>query len=367
MKINSIRARKILDSRSNWTIETTVCIDGGQGVASVPSGISVGKYEAKSLPAEQALDKIQLLSKELVNKDVGTQEDLDNFMIGFDGSENKGILGANTLLSISIAFAKAVSAEQNVPLYKYISNISESNVDKTPKIMMLIFEGGKHGSSDISIQEFMVVANSVSEGDLVYDAARKILLEKRLPTEVGLEGAFSPISLDDLKILSLLKEITPLPLALDIAASSATGTIPDYSEILSEFNVESIEDPYGEEEWSKWQEFTKKYASKSLVVGDDLVVTNPKKIKRAVELKACTGAIIKPNQIGTITETLEAVKIAREGGLKTVVSHRSGETNDSFIADLAVGVGANYVKFGAPSRGERVAKYNRLLEIQSSL
>ncbi|MFH1565874.1 MAG: enolase C-terminal domain-like protein [bacterium] len=362
--ISAISSRKILDSRSEWTIETTIKMGDVSGVASVPCGTSVGSFEAKSLPVSLALEKIEFIRSKIVGRTFNSQEELDKMLLELDGTNDKRNLGANVILSISLAFARSFAAVKKIPLYQYVSECygDPSFSFNKPKMMMLIFEGGKHGSSNISIQEFMVVVNSVDEGDKVYDLARKTLLSKKLEVEVGLEGAFSPVGFLNTEILELLSSLSNNSIALDIASSSVDNDL-DFKQMLGKYNIFSIEDPFGEEEWEKWVQFTKIYGDEVLVVGDDLVVTNPKRIQKAIDLKACNAVIIKPNQIGTLTETLQAIKLAKDNGLKVVVSHRSGETNDSFISDLAIGVNAEFVKFGSPSRGERVAKYNRLLEI----
>lgn len=363
--VKSILSRKILDSRSEWTVETTLDVDGAVAVASVPGGTSVGSFEAKNLPVQEALQKIKDITPKIVGKTFNSQEAFDKYLLELDGTADKKNLGANTTLSISHTFARASALIKNVPLYKYIADCYGVPLSMAkPKIMMLIFEGGKHGSNNISIQEFMVVVDSVEAGDSVYDLARKTLLSKNLEVEVGLEGAFSPVGFSNDDILKLLASLGGYPLALDIAATSVNTNL-DFGKIIEKYNILSIEDPFGEEEWNKWISFTKNYGESVLVVGDDLVVTNPDRISKAIKLQACNAVVIKPNQIGTLTETLRAVRLAKDNDLKVVVSHRSGETNDAFIADLAVGVGADFVKFGSPSRGERVAKYNRLLEILS--
>jgi len=362
-EISNISARKILDSRSSWTIETTLALGDSSGIASVPGGTSRGSFEAATLDILTALEKVELLNKNLSGRDFATQRDFDNFLIRCDGTKNKSNLGGNTILSLSIAFAKALAKVRKIRLYQYIAQLAGVTSFMKPRIMMLIFEGGRHGEgSSITIQEFMVIVDAVDAGDKVYDAARMYLLSRKLPVEVGLEGAFSPLELDNVGVLNVLKEISPYPVALDAAATSSKK-LPVYEEMLHKFNIVSIEDPYNEEDWAKWAEFNRNFGDKILVVGDDLIVTNPLRIKKAIYLKACNAVIIKPNQVGTVTETLESITLARNAGFKVIVSHRSGETNDSFIADLAAGVNADYVKFGAPSRGERVAKYNRLLEI----
>ncbi len=230
---------------------------------------------------------------------------------------------------------------------------------------MLIFEGGKHGAGDLLIQEFMVNVDSISTGVGIYQKVRETLRKRGFSTNLGAEGGFSPEGLSDRQVLQILKKVAPkTPIALDVSGVHL-GRKVSLEKLIKQFDIQIVEDPLGENAWDKWSTFNQKYGSKVLVVGDDLTVTNPQRIQKAVVEKAIGGVIIKPNQIGTLTETIAAVEVAQKAGLKVIVSHRGSETNDSFIADLAIGVGADYVKFGAPARGERVAKYNRLLEIDA--
>lgn len=377
MKIADIESHKILDSRGNDTIETELALEGGfLGTASIPSGTSVGKHEAKYQNTSQAIEIINnLITPKIVKEDFKDQASLDSFLNELDGTPEKSKLGANSILSISIAFCKASALALPTPLYQYIRakliRFPDSQLYRLPKLMTLIFEGGKHGDSSLTIQEFMYILDDISQPAILFKSIKEILKEKHLDTDTGLEGAYSPNNVKNSDILKMMHEFNKnISIALDVAQSSKTGKDLEFEKIISEFNVKSIEDPFGEDDWEKWVEFLKKVSflkkegKDILVVGDDLTVTNPKRIKKAAKLNACNAIIIKPNQIGTVTETIDAIKLAKKNGLKVIISHRSGETNDDFIADLAFGVDADYVKFGAPNRGERIAKYNRLMKIK---
>jgi len=370
MKISNIQSIKILNSRSKWTIETALALeDGSIGVASVPEGVSKGKTEAVSLPVKEAIFHISRISQDLYKQDFKNQEDFDKYLIKLDGTPNKSNLGGNTTLCLSIAFAKASAVSKNIPPYTYFNSLWGMSKKYTiPKMMMLMLEGGKHGSGDMSIQEFMYLVDTLKEGNDLYDKVRGYLSNKNLPIEVGLEGAFSPKGVNNIKALDILAQISPnTPICLDVAFSSKDLKKLDYKLLTTNYKLISIEDPFGEEDWKNWSQFNKKYGDTILVVGDDLTTTNRSRIEKAVNLNAINAIIIKPNQIGTISESINAVSYSQKNGLKIIVSHRSGETNDDYIADFAVGVGADYVKFGSPSRGERVAKYNRLLAIEKFL
>jgi len=291
-------------------------------------------------------------------------------LIEIDGTDRKFALGANSILSVSLAFARALVSSIDIPLYRYINKLKTQKSKlkaKIPKLLILIFEGGKHGAGDLLVQEFMVVVDNISTGARIYQKVRETLRKRGFSTNLGAEGGFSPEGLSDRQVLEILKKVAPkTPIALDVAGAHL-GRKVSLEKLVKQFNIQIVEDPFGEDAWDKWSAFNQKYSSQILVVGDDLTVTNPQRIEKAVAEKAIGGVIIKPNQIGTLTETIAAVAVAQKAGLKVIISHRGAETNDSFIADLAIGVGADYVKFGAPARGERVAKYNRLLEIESEL
>jgi len=370
MRISNIKPRKILDSRGFWTLETTITTSEGiVAFASVPSGTSTGKSEALALQAYEAVSATEEIFLDIAGKEFDSQLDFDNELIAQDGTSNKAKLGANSILALSVAFCRAQAKSKNIPLYKHINEIGYfSGALALPKLMMLMFEGGKHGSGSIDFQELMYVTESVDEGVLLYQKIKNHLEDEHLSTQVGLEGAFSPRELTNVKALKIMSRISPItPISLDIAQSSRTGREIDFAKLFNDHKLFSVEDPYGEEAWSDWTSINKLYQSKVMVVGDDLTTTNPTRIQRAIDENCISGVIIKPNQIGTVSETLTAINLAKSAGLAVIVSHRSGETNDDFIADLAVGAEANYVKFGAPSRGERVAKYNRLITIQGEL
>ena len=377
MKIKKVSARKILDSAGNWTIKTTVELkDGAVGIASVPSGVSVSGWEAKTVPVGKAIRSIQsVVSKALQELRSCNQVTIDKTLIELDGTSDKRKLGANTILSVSLAVCRATAVSSNLPLYKYINEKIQSPKSKfqmnakcqMPKLMVLLLEGGKHGSGKLCAQEFMGIARDVKHGLKLYQTVREHLKKTNHSLSVGLEGGFTP-DIEDREAVEVLNYIlNGNPLALDVAFDSCKNKNLNYQKFLGSLGIVSIEDPFGADDWEPWVEFTKGWGSQTLVVADDLVATNPERLKKAIELRAANAVIIKPNQIGTLTETLEVVKTAKRAGWKIIVSHRADETNDSFIADLAVGIGADYVKFGGFSRGERVAKYNRLLEIQKEL
>ncbi len=370
MKVKVVSARKILDSAGNWTVETAVELkDGAGGVASMPSGVSVSGFEAKTVSARRAVKNVNgPISKRLKGLNVEDQKTVDEVLLKLDGTSDKRKLGANTILSVSLAFCRAAALSSGVPLYRYINRELEiENSLKIPNLMVLLFEGGKHGSGKLAAQEFMAIANDIKHGLKLYGTVREHLKKIGQPLSVGLEGGFTP-DFEDTEALEILNYILGgEPLGLDVAFDSCENKKLNYQKFLGGLNVRSIEDPFSSDDWDTWVEFTKGWSSQAMVVADDLVATNPGRLKEAIERHAANAVIIKPNQIGTLTETLEVVQMAKEAGWKVVVSHRAGETNDSFIADLAVGVGADYVKFGGFSRGERLAKYNRLLEIQKEL
>jgi len=348
-------------------VAVTVALDGGsRATAAIPSGISTGSREATVVPTGKAVRNVnEIISTGLVGKSFEDQSSLDQTLIKIDGTENKFALGANSILAVSLAFARALASSIGIPLYQYINKLRAQDRPykaKMPQHMILIFEGGKHGDSDLLIQEFMVVG-SISSGVKIYREVRETLRKRGFSTNLGAEGGFSPEGLSDRQALGILQKVAPqIDLALDVAGAHLSRKV-SLEKLVRSYKIRILEDPFGEDAWDRWVAFNQRYGSKILLVGDDLTVTNPQRIQKAITEKAIGGVIIKPNQIGTLTEAIAAVEIAQKAGLKVIVSHRGAETNDSFIADLAVGVGADYVKFGAPSRGERVAKYNRLLEI----
>ncbi len=369
--IKKVSAKKILDSFGNWTVESRVELkDGTVARASVPSGVSVSGFEAKTVSADKAVKNIQKpINKALQGLNPCNQATIDKTLIELDGTFDKSKLGANSMLSVSLALCRAAARASDVPLYEYINKeLGIRNLKlEIPELMVLLFEGGKHGSGKLAAQEFMAIADDVGHGLKLYETVRSHLKKMGASISVGLEGGFTP-DIEDKEAVEILNYIlNGNPLALDIAYDSCVNKNLNYQYFIGECNTTSIEDPFGSDDWESWVEFTRGWGSQVLVVADDLVATNPERLEKAIELRAANAVIIKPNQIGTLTETLAVVKMAKNAGWKVIVSHRADETNDSFIADLAVGVGADYVKFGGFSRGERLAKYNRLLEIQREL
>lgn len=416
-KIKEIKAREILDSRGNPTIETKIILDNDiLGIASVPSGASLGKYEALELRDAdmnryfglgvlKAVGNVnQVIGPKLLGFDPTKQEEIDRLMIDLDGTENKSKLGANSLLSVSLAVASAASKSQKLPLYRYLNSLYgetlPTTIEKMPTPTFNIINGGKHGAGNLDFQEFHVVPATTKPyhealriGEEIYQKLKEVLIHRNAIRSVGDEGGFAPnlfTNLDTLEIILEAVKLTPhvfgrdVFLGLDIAASnfkkadgyqikdkpnslSANEFIDYLINLNKEYQLLILEDPLDEDDWEDWARLTQLLGKGTLIVGDDLLATNLLRLKQAIDKRLCTTILIKPNQAGTLSETLEVVKTARAGGFKVIVSHRSGETNDTFIADFAVAVGSDYVKFGAPARGERVAKYNRLLEIEEEL
>ncbi|MCL4382370.1 MAG: phosphopyruvate hydratase [Patescibacteria group bacterium] len=416
-KIKEIKAREILDSRGNPTIETKITLDNDiLGIASVPSGASLGKYEALELRDAdmnryfglgvlKAVGNVnQVIGPKLLGFDPTKQQEIDRLMIDLDGTENKSKLGANSLLSVSLAVASAASKSQKLPLYRYLNSLYgetlPTTIEKMPTPTFNIINGGKHGAGNLDFQEFHVVPATTKPyhealriGEEIYQKLKEVLIHRNAIRSVGDEGGFAPnlfTNLDTLEIILEAVKLTPhvfgrdVFLGLDIAASnfkkadgyqikdkpnslSANEFIEYLINLNKEYQLLILEDPLDEDDWEDWARLTQLLGKGTLIVGDDLLATNLLRLKQAIDKRLCTTILIKPNQAGTLSETLEVVKTARAGGFKVIVSHRSGETNDTFIADFAVAVGSDYVKFGAPARGERVAKYNRLLEIEEEL
>ena len=417
LKIKKIEAMEVFDSRGNPTVQVTVVTeDDFEGIAIVPSGASTGYYEAvelrdldrarfKGQGVKKAVDNVnKIISKHLIGKNVYNQEKIDNIMIKLDGTENKEKLGANAILGVSIATLKAAANSLNIPLYQYIGGISGILM---PIPMMNIINGGKHSDNNLNIQEFMIVpigGNNFKEYMKmcveIYQTLKQILKEKKLLTAVGDEGGFAPNLDNDEEALKLIVEAIEkagyvpgidVVLALDVASTEMyeeakkvniegryyfwkTGEIKTveqlieyYEDLVSKYHVISIEDGMAEEDWEGWKNLNKKLGNKIKLIGDDLFVTNVKRIKLGIEQKAANTVLIKPNQIGTVSETLEAIRYSKNNGYNVVISHRSGETEDTFIADLAVAINAGYIKSGAPCRTDRVCKYNRLLNIENEL
>ena len=414
-KIAKIRAREILDSRGHPTIETTLYLDTGHsGLASVPSGASSAQHEAvelrdndpqrfQGLGVTKAVNLInQTLSAKLKGLDPTRQTELDQLLISEDGTPDQSRLGANTLLSISQAAIVASAAYYQLPVYQYLRQkyYQHLPLNHLPSPTFNIINGGAHGAGNLDFQEFHLIpsvrfsySQALQIGETVYQSLLKTLKFRRAITSVGDEGGFAPDLFTNLDALSIMLESlkqTPYQLAkdvflgLDVAADffyknghyeikdraqpySRDELIAYYRELVKEFHLFSLEDGLNQDDWTGWSELNAALGSSCLIVGDDLLSTNPDRVKQAIAKKACNAILIKPIQIGTISETLRVINLCREVGWKIIVSHRSGETNDTFIADFAVGTLADYTKFGAPARGERVVKYNRLSAIAAEL
>lgn len=404
--IKNIHARQILDSRGNPTIETEVVLATGDGgIASVPSGASTGKFEAIELRDNKedfdgksvitAVNNVnKIIAPALINHSVLNQYAIDQMLIELDGTDNKGNLGANALLGVSLACARAGANYYKLPLYEYIGGISARTL---PVPMMNILNGGVHANNGLEFQEFMVApvgaenfAHALQMGAEVFYALKNILKKRLLSTGVGDEGGFAPKLETNTDALELVIEAIQtagystddIKICLDIASSEFYNggkyfirgngyTNFEFIEILEKlvanFPIISIEDGMSQEDWQGWQILTERLGKKCQLVGDDLFVTNLNRIKTGVEKHAANSVLIKLNQIGTLSETLDAVCYAKSNGYTTVISHRSGETEDTFIADLAVGLNSGQIKTGSLSRSERIAKYNRLLKIEQHL
>lgn len=406
-KISSVRAFETLDSRGNPTVTVHVALEGGSfGMASVPSGASTGEYEAVERrdgdPArfsgrgtqKVCADIEKIILPAIRGLDVSFQRTLDLRLCELDGTDNKSRLGANAILAVSLAAARAAASAYEMPLYRYLGGIYGSVSMPTP--MMNILNGGRHADNNIDIQEFMIVpvgAQTISEavriGGEVYHALRATLQKEGYTTSVGDEGGFAPdLSDDEAAIELILKAIETagytmdeVKLALDVAASewadgdsyslpgrgitlSAEELIQKFEDWCGKYPILSIEDPVGENDAAGWKAITERLGSKIMLVGDDLFVTNSARLRTGIENGIANAVLVKPNQIGTLSETLDTVRLAAGSGYKAVISHRSGETSDTFISDIAVATSAGFLKAGAPARGERVAKYNRLIQIE---
>lgn len=417
MEIQSLASRQILDSRGRPTLETTVNLDtGDSGTASVPSGASTGSHEALELRdhddavylgqgVQTAIDNVTgPIAKAIQGLDVRDQRAVDEALLKLDGTVNKSSLGANAILSVSLAVMRANAALQKQPLWRAIQqayDLPEVDAKKLPRPMMNIINGGKHADDGLAVQEFMIVpdgqtvAERIERGSNIYHVLGKILSERKLATLVGDEGGYAPRLSADVEALELLVTAVTtagyelpddISLAIDFASGSfydaaskryqfggvkgglnAVGMVGLLDEWLQLFPIMSCEDPLAEDDWAGWVDATKKLGSKVMIVGDDLFVTNRSRLDRGITSGAANAILIKPNQIGTLSETIDAVQAAQAANYTTIVSHRSGETLDTFVADLAVSVAAPFLKAGAPARGERVAKYNRLLAIEQEL
>jgi enolase len=408
--ITAVGAREILDSRGNPTIEVEVLLsDDSFGRAAVPSGASTGAFEAHESRdgdkgrylgkgVQKAVEAVvETIDEALVDFDAQDQRLVDAALIALDGTDNKKKLGANAILGVSLANARAAAESAGLPLYRYLGG---SNAYVLPVPLMNIINGGAHADTGVDIQEFMIVphgAESFSEalrwGVEVYHALKKLLSDKGLATGLGDEGGFAPDLASNAAALELISEAigiagyklgTEIALALDVAATefysetthkytfegverSSDEMIAYYADLAARFPLVSIEDPLAEDDWAGWTKMTAQLGEKVQLVGDDLYVTNPARLQRGIDEKAGNAILVKVNQIGTLTETMDAVALAQREGMKAIISHRSGETEDTFIADLAVATNAGQIKTGAPARSERVAKYNQLLRIEEEL
>jgi len=395
-KIKKIKAREIFDSGGKPTVEAELETDFGKFLASVPSGVSVGKYEALELRdgdgkgVKKAIENIEkIISPALENEDLGV---VDKVLVKLDGTKDKSCLGANAILAISIAACRAGSAAEKIPLWRHIANLAENgSPPDLPKPSFNMIEGGKHASNGLAFQEFMVVPqdNSFKEnfetGKKIYAKLKDVLGSKFTEVKLSAEGAFSAPRNNAREALNLILEASPgenIKIAIDAAASSfyldgsykIAGNIVSkeelagiYRYLISHYPIISIEDPFFEEDFEGFAELKREIGNAITIFGDDLTASNIERIKLAQEKGACNGLILKPNQIGTVTETIEAAKLAKSYGWKIMVSNRAGETEDDFIADLAVGIGADFIKSGAPFPKERMAKYNRLVKIEEEL
>ncbi|MES2437217.1 MAG: phosphopyruvate hydratase [Patescibacteria group bacterium] len=410
-KIKDIKGREILDSRGNPTVEVDLWLDdGSMGRAAVPSGASTGTHEAVELRdgakryggkgVEKAVENVNTHLKKALKGKEFTQRSIDEAMIELDGTPNKGKLGANAILGISMAFAHATAKSKKQPLYKYFQTISKTKEVRLPLPMMNILNGGKHAIKSTDLQEFMVMPvgaktfkQALQMGTEVFHALKKILVSKGFSTSVGDEGGFAPsLPKNEAAIEVILEAIEKagykagkdIGIAIDGAASelykdgkyhlesegkvlSSEEMVDLYAEWVSKYPIVSIEDGLSEDDWTGYELMTKKIGKKVQIVGDDLFVTNPERLKQGIERKAANSILIKLNQIGTVSETIDAIVMARNAGFTSVVSHRSGETEDTTISDFVVGLGTGQIKTGSLCRSERTAKYNQLLRIEEML
>ncbi|HUV47024.1 MAG TPA: phosphopyruvate hydratase [Candidatus Bathyarchaeia archaeon] len=416
MKIKAVKAREILDSRGNPTIETELYLeDGSLGVASVPSGGSTtSKYESMELRDKdpdrfagmgvlKAVANVnKIIAPKIIGQEASQQGNIDQLLITLDGTENKAHLGANAILSVSQAVCEASAASYKMPTYKYLQAKYQLANDQTPLPVPIfnLINGGKHGAGNLDFQEFQIIPTSSKSfiealecGEEIYQSVKKVLIYRGAIHSVGDEGGFTPNLFTNMDALEILIEAIKAVeytlghqvfLGLDVAANffyqnghykikdreqpfNRKDMISYYVSLNQEYNIFSLEDALQEDDWEGWVELTRVLGTNTLIVADDLLSTNLLRLKKAIAKKASTAILIKPNQVGTISETVEIIKTAQEADWKIIISHRSGETNDDFIADFSVAMRADYTKFGAPARGERVVKYNRLAKIASEL
>lgn len=415
--IYGVYAREILDSRGNPTVETMVVLESGyRGTASVPAGASLGKYEAMELRDNDAkryggmgvLAAVGNVNGQIHAKvrgmDAADQATLDKTLITLDGSADKHVLGANSILSVSLASAAAVAQAKQQPLYVYLNalftTLVPTSITRVPTPTFNVINGGKHGAGNLDFQEFHITPatnkpyhEALRMGVELYNGVKQILTYRNVAHSVGDEGGFAPDLFTNLDAIAIIMEaIKASPyrfgvdvfFGLDLAAShfkkergyqikdrpgaySGREFISYLKDLHAKYRLLLLEDALGEDDWDAWKDLTREMGHEVLIVGDDLLATNLARLERAINEKACSAILLKPNQIGSLSEFFTVAALAKKHDIKTIVSHRSGETNDAFIADLAVGIQSDYVKFGAPARGERVAKYNRLSQIETEL
>jgi len=416
-KIQKIQAREILDSRGNPTLEVLVTLESGvMAKADVPSGASTGTYEAVELRDEdthrykgkgvlKAIENVNVkIAEAVIGMEVQEQKAIDQKMIDLDGTENKSNLGGNAIVGVSLAVARTAAREKGLPLYAYIKKTYQFLGTKytLPMPMFNIVNGGKHSDSGLSIQEYKLVPQGIKKfkeqlraGSEIFHTLAAILVSKGYSISVGDEGGFAPQLESNTQALELINQAieragyqkgVDAAIGLDAAANSffdekeeryifkpENSTLSRemlvniYSEWIDKHNVISVEDGLNENDWEGWKAMNEKIGKKAMLIGDDLIVTNAKRLETAIKQGACNAVLIKPNQIGTLTETIDCIKLAQQNKMKIVISHRSGETTDDFISDLAVGSNAEFMKSGSLSRGERICKYNRLMKIEEEI
>lgn len=416
-KIYAVIAREILDSRGNPTVETMVVLTSGyRGISSVPSGSSLGKHEAVELRDHdekryggmgvlRAVANVNtVIGPALRGMDALNQPEIDKRMIELDGSADKHTLGANSILSVSLATAAGAANHTRLPLYQYLHGLFDpffnTKLERIPTPTFNVINGGKHGAGNLDFQEFHIVPASnksfhqaLQMGVELYHGVKQILIYRNAVHSVGDEGGFAPDLFTNADAFEIIMEAlrqgtyrfgSDVFLGLDVAAShfekdhtyqikdrAAAFTPKDFIQYLvalnEKYHLLILEDPLDEDDWDGWKVITEKIGKEVLIVGDDLLATNAERLQKAIDARACSAILLKPNQIGTLSEFFAVAALAKKNNMRTIVSHRSGETVDTFIADLAIAVQADYVKFGSPARGERVTKYNRLLQIESEL
>lgn len=383
-KVIEIKAREILDSRSNPTVEVELITEKSRVISAVPSGASTGEHEALELRDNdperfggkgvlKALENINsIIAPVIIGKDINNLASIDQILIDLDGTEHKSKLGANSLLPISLCALKAGALESNIALFEYVGKLFGNDKFVAPTPMFNVINGASHADNNLKVQEFMIIpevhkdfASKYRAGSEIFNQIKKTLKNRGLNTSIGDEGGYSPSLPNDEEALAILSQFKGIRIGLDFA-----GIVPedfDLAKIAEKYPIMSFEDPADEDDFGSWSKITSELGKKILIVADDLVVTNTKRLSKAISENCANAVIIKPNQVGTVTEALNFAKLAKDHGWALIMSHRSGETEDTSIADIAVGIGAQFMKSGAPNRGERTAKYNRLLRIEEGL